>query len=513
LIVEELITILGLRQDPKAAGVASNFGTMLKGLAGFAATAGAALIGVTAAVRTYALGQSEAIDAMADFADVVGINVERLQELEYAQKLSGGTAESLRADIERLQETMVDARTGKFNEGLSQLGIAATDASGKVRTADELLVAIAKSMEGMSKQRQSQFAKALRITPDTLRLLQRGEAGIAGLSKEARSLGLILDRQAVEKSGQFGDALDRVKAITDAVGKSISVGLLPSMTLAAQGFADWVLLNREWISTGIKQVIDGVGQGFSMFGKVIKSIVGTISDFIGATSPLNENLDVTQAVAIATAVALGAMAIAALAATWPFLAITAAVVAVVVVLEDLYTAFTGGESVIGSWAKSFSEAYPNISGLLSLLGEFLGFIASKIPGALKALAGLMASQFDGVISAIETFVGLIESALSGIVKLSSAVMKVGKFLGAPLSFAANLGGNVAGMMSNQSVPAPAGVVSDAASRTVQGGDRNVTIQVNGAGDPRAVANEVVSRSGMGSTLQQSRPGMYGVGIG
>jgi hypothetical protein len=56
-------------------------------------------------------------------------------------------------------------------------------------------------------------------------------------------------------------------------------------------------------------------------------------------------------------------------------------------------------------------------------------------------------------------------------------------------------------------------VAASAARAGGGQAGNVTIQVNGAGDPAAVGNEVVRQSGLGESMQSVAPGLTGPQVG
>lgn len=512
MIVDELVTLLGLRQDPRAVGEAREFKGLLDGILKGAALLGTALAGAAKALQIYAARQAQAIDTGAEFAEMLGISYQRLQELEYAITLSGGSADVLRADLERLQEMMRNPATGDLNKGLVALGINVRDATGEFRAADDVLLDIAKRFETLSKPQQAQFARSLRLSPATVRLLQNGRKGLADLAKEARELGLVMDDTAAQKAARFGDSFDRVRAIVDAVGKSISVSLLPGLTDTADAFAEWVKRNREFIQSGVRQVVEGVGRGFEMIGDAVGTAWRWLQRFLPAGEQLNKTLDATQAIAIAVALAMASVAVAVLAATWPTLAVTAAIAALVLVVEDLYAWLNDGESIIGGWVQSFKDAYPELAEALTGLYNLLDSIGALVRGAL-----VEAFKFLGDIAM--TVLGTWVKALNVVLKTVNAIIGAVKSpdLG---QFGTTFGGAVPeGRPSIYASPeewaawrtrsaVPAGVAAGAA-RGGAGGDRNTTINVNGAGNPMAVADEVVRRGGLGETVQTNSPGMFG----
>lgn len=533
MIVDELVTLLGLETDPKAKGEASAFGKILGGVTAAAAAAGAALITVATAVQAYAMVQAEAIDKSGKMADAFGISFEAFQELEFAAKKSGAEVEEFRMDLENLSKTLDD------NDALKEMGISAKDATGKLRSTDAVLMDIAKKFEGMSKGEQNKFTDQLTLSPSALKLLQQGGAGLAKLRAEARSLGLVLDETAKIKAARFQSSLLNSRSVVDALGKSISVGLLPAMSDALDKFTGWISKNREFISGAITQVVEGVGLGFEMAGDAIEYVYDAIVKLIGPLDGFTEDLDLTQAIALTVAAAMAALAVATLAATWPFLLIGAAIAGVIVIVDDLYSAFTGGESVIGDWFDQFKSAFPEItSGLEKILG--------MVSGSASSIADDLVIGFKQILTfVVDVFAAIVDTVVSTMTAIDKIIGGANPFEVLPEMFKEqfdiifNLAGKYADKLvdsfkglfglgddaqpvapGEQGASAPAGSAANVPAAVMQGAGASApaqnntnTFNINGAGDPAAVANEVVKRGGLGQTLQQSSPGLTGPTVG
>ena len=518
-VVDELITLLGLKVDPKAEGEAQGFGKILGGVTQLAVAAGAALAATAGAVGAYAAKQAEAIDQSAKMADAFGLSFEAFQELEFAAQQSGAEVNEFRMDLENLAKRIADT------DALAELGIQARDSTGQLKSTEEVIGDIAKKFEGLSNAEQNRLTDQLGLSPSALKLFQQGGDGIQRLRDEAISLGLVLDENAKKKAAAFQGSLLRTRSVVDALGKSISVGLLPSMTEALDGFSSWVIANRAFISSAVTQVVEGVAKGFDLLGSALSYVGGLIMDFIGPIDGMVDGLDATQAIAILVAGALAAVAVSVIAATWPFIAAGAAIAAVVLIIEDLYAALTGGDSIIGGWVESFTSSYPEIAGVFGSILAFLGAIASFVGdvlvsvftnwgGAVLDTIGLVLGAFGDIIGAIEAIIGganPFEVLGDLFMKQVDRILNIAKTLGSGIldTFGGIFGGSSA-PASASSAPIPAGVIQSGASGT---SNQNTTINVNGAGNPNAVAQEVVNRGGLGQTLQQSKPGMRGPMVG
>lgn len=529
-IVDELVTLLGLEVDPKAEGQASSFGKILGGVTAAAAAAGAALVAASAAIGAYAAVQAEAIDKSGKMADAFGINFEAFQELEFAAQKSGAEVEEFRMDLENLSKTLDD------NDALKELGVNAKDATGKLRSTDAVLMDIAAKFETLSKGEQNKFTDKLGLSPSALKLLQQGGKGLAGLRQEARNLGLVLDETAKNKAARFQSSLLNSRSIVDALGKSISVGLLPAMADALDSFTGWISKNKEFISGSIKQVVEGVALGFEMVGDAASYVGEEILKLTGPLDGIVGPLDATQAIAIVVAIAMGALAIAAIAATWPFILMAAAIGGVILILDDLYSAFTGGTSIIGGWFDQFTEAFPAISAGLKSIGGVLGETTSSIADDLmqgaKQVLGFIADVVGAIIGMVTSTVKAIDKIIGG----ANPFVVLPEMFKEQFDIIFNLAGKYADKLvdsfkglfgmgeeeaaggTGSSAPVgskanvPAGVVQGANGGGGTQNNQNV-FNINGAGDPAAVANEVVKRGGLGQTLQQSSPGLSGPTVG
>lgn len=523
-VIDELITILGLRTDPQAEAAATSFGKILGGVTTAAAAVGAALVAASGAIGAYAIHQASAIDQAGKMADAFGISFEAFQELEFAAQKSGAEVEEFRTDLENLSKTLDD------NDALKEMGINAKDATGQLRSTDEVLMDIAKKFETMSKGEQNKFTDQLGLSPSALKVLQQGGKGLEDLRGEAQRLGLVLDTTAKEKAARFQGSLLNSRTVVDALGKSISVGLLPGMADALDAFTDWVGANRQFISSAITQVVAGVGMGFTMVGDAITFVYAQILKMTGPLDGLVEGLDATQAIAITVAIALAALAVAAIAATWPFLVMAAAIGAIVLVLDDLYSAFNGGESVIGSWVQSFMSAYPGITAgiqtIIDWIGRLMSFVSIGLVDAFRVAASVIGDVLGVITDTVANVMSAIEGVISGanpFAVLSDLFTKqfdiifdlakkyagrIGDFFGGIFSGDEQASGGA----SPSSAPSSAGVPAQVVAGAGGGGGaqtNNTTINVNGAGDPAAVGNAVVQKSGLGSSLQQSSPGLTG----
>lgn len=527
MIVDELVSLLGLDIDPKAEGTARRFGQMLGGVIGLALKAGAALTTAATGLQAYAAIQAKAIDDSATFATRIGTSYERLQELEYAAEAAGGSVDALRSDLDKLSKSWIGGRN--------------TDPADK-------LLRIAQRLQGMSGQRQRRWAEALGVSDETLLLIQKGREGIEQLTKRARELGLVMGETAVKRAREYRAAFLDMRRVVQSFGQEVSIGLLPNLTKIIKGFTEWVRVNREWLALKTQDFVKGVTGGFQLLGRVISWLWGLFEKLVGPVGEVVKQLDLSQPIMLAVASALGLLALASIAVAAPWLLWGAAIAALILLLDDLYAYLNGADSLIGRFIGSFQKAYPEISKAVT---QILDFIVNAFETFGVKMSGGFTDRFKAMAITALTFVTNLLDGIEGLLAANdpweylwqSFKKACDKILALAGDVAAKIGEKMLeglrkldpttwswfGLNSSAtptpqqfgpSVPLvpPGPMTAPVAPGLLQqqgfnGGTTNNTFNINGAKDPRAVGQEVMNRGGLGASLQQIRPGMLGPTVG
>jgi hypothetical protein len=398
-VVDELVTLLTLEDDAKNDKVAKEFEDNLADIQKTAIAVGAALVGVATATFLAVSKFAQGVDEGAKFAKSLDIAYDKLQELEYAQRKAGGSTDSLRNDLAKITQTMSSPIPGEFNQTLLTMGIRTRKANGDLKNADDIMGDLAKKFAKLGDKQAQQLGAKLGLSQGTIRMLQKGTASIEELRKEAHLLGGIIPAKTAEDAEKFGESMVETKTALGGVGADIGGQVLPALIDLVNTFKDFIVANRTFISAGIGTVLRAIVKGFSMFASIVLILVQALFallipvqlllrglDAIGLLSPIvtaaliamtaalvrmaiagragyivmllfSNTLKVaaviqgiTSAIIAMRTVAVPAflqMAAAAFAFVAPFLAIAAAIAAVILVLQDLWKFFSGGDSVTG----------------------------------------------------------------------------------------------------------------------------------------------------------------------
>lgn len=224
---------------------------------------GAAVAGLVGVLGVGQLGSMikttvDDMDAMSKAAQRVGVSVESLSALNYAGGLSGVQLEELTGGLTKLSVKMQEAVSGNKDAValFKDLGVAVTNSSGQLRSADDVFADVAEKFAGMADGAGKTafsvdiFGKSgARLVP----LLNGGAEGLANMRREAEQLGGIIDGKLAKQAEAFNDNLERLAITSAAAGRSIAGDLLPWLNEISESFlisiknseSFWEAINRK----------------------------------------------------------------------------------------------------------------------------------------------------------------------------------------------------------------------------------------------------------------------------
>lgn len=229
-------------------------------------------------------GQINALDELDEAAQKTGTTVEALSRLNYAAGMEG--VDDFTATMVKLNKSINDSLDPASEEAraLKAIGVSATDASGKVRGTDAVLMdvaeAFAQSEDGAGK---GAVAMALfgKQGAELIPFLNNGREGLEALGVEADRFGITASTKAAVAAGQFNDNLYRMGAVVRGAANDIAEGLAPTLATLTNKIADNVTkgdglaVTIRQIDTGLKLVISSGVIATGVFQAVGKMIGGT----------------------------------------------------------------------------------------------------------------------------------------------------------------------------------------------------------------------------------------------
>lgn len=259
-----------------------------------------ATLGLTsAALGAFFQGFADATGAIGDTAERTGISRERFQELSFAAKLTGSSAETLGGALQKMQINVGQATAGskELKDMFKGLGINIKDASGKLKSTDALFdtfVDRISKIKDPSLQAQAAVKIFGKSATELLPLIRGGGAGIKDMADEARRLGIVISDSAVREGENFGDTLDTIHAALGGVGNSIGSALVPQLNILGTKLIENIVKYRPQIEAfatafaadlpgNIEKVTGFIGDLYDGVQPLI-SLIGTLSDVFGGAN-------------------------------------------------------------------------------------------------------------------------------------------------------------------------------------------------------------------------------------
>lgn len=373
----------------------------------------------------------EAGDAMYDMSQRTGVAVESLAKFKKAASLSGTDLDAVAKALGKLSKGMYEAsQTGKgpTAEALKVLGVSATDAAGKLRSADAVLLDVATKFKTMPDGAQK-TALAMQLFgkagAEMIPMLNMGGDAIDKLKVKMTSA-------FAEKADQYSDKLTNLSGKVGSLGADIMIIALPALNKMADAMTALVDGFNK-LDPNIRGVIVAVALLAISFGGIIM-IVGALASAItaigtawaGMSAAIAGGTLASYIAGIATVIQLAftglltwltgtflptIIAIFSGPAGWTVLAVAAVVAMAIAFRKPI------GDFLAWAW-KGFTEGF----------GKIGNWLKTALVGAMTTAANMVKGVWNGLISGIQNmFQGFIRT-LANIV--NSARVRVNNVISA-----------------------------------------------------------------------------------
>jgi len=418
------------RMESEAAKSAKTLGDVKKEIAEAGKISGTALkaaaaaaAAMTAALTAAAVGFSKTADRIDKMSQSLSVSRDTFQKLDYVFQKNGASIDSFGSGIKSLQGQIkkTTETTDKQSTALGRLGISVTDANGKLKSQDDILLETLYAFngieEGVAKSSLAQeiFGKSAQ---DLMPLLNQEQGSIENLVKRAGELGLVLGDDAVNSGVALTDAITDLKTSGRALLNDAIAPLIPIITESINNFISWAKENDN-----LKNAISGIINVFKIMIPVLASATAGLAAFFVVAKGKAIILNLAKAFKLLTA-AIAANPIGAIAAL-----ITAVLIPAIICLYknwDKVVVFLQTTCVkIGSnlqiLASKISEAFTVAfnSAKIAALGLF-NAIVKKVLGGVAKLLNVMGKlpfvgeMFDNAALAVRGFSSDIENNINAI---------------------------------------------------------------------------------------------------
>ena len=418
-------------------GTAGRVSGGLKGLAGAAGGLGGALgalvpLATGAGLITLAKNSMDNAANMFDLSQKTGVSVEALSRFSKAAKVSGTDVEGVTKALVKLSKGLVEAKNGQgqAGEALKSMGISATDASGKLKDTDQIMLEISNKFKAMPNGAEK-TALALQLFgrsgADLIPMLNMGGEAIG-------KFGAMTTKYA-EDANKGSDAMVTLQGKVGMLGGKLAVVLLPSITAITESLVK-LLDGFNALPGPIQGLIVGVGllaisfvalapaiTALASLGPIIAGlkIGATIAGWAGAIGPAITAISAAFSglLAFLTGTLLpGLIAFFSGPVGWTVLAV-AAVVAMAIAFRKPLTDFA---LWLVSWGKPVGQFFKGLwSGTVETAKAAAAAVKSVFVGMAAAIKGVMNGVLRGVFNSVNGAINNINFLINRANALSAKV--------------------------------------------------------------------------------------------
>tara|TARA_R110000751_G_scaffold299695_4_gene411063 strand:- start:9927 stop:11306 length:1380 start_codon:yes stop_codon:yes gene_type:complete len=377
--IGELFVQLGVKTDSKPL---QNFKRSIVGLRQNLILVQAAAAAAVFGLSKFAGGTIDATAAIVNISKQTGLAVDKLQRLQQAGQLADITltADQLANSIANVQKNIAAIKLGQGDvSGFGFLNI-----SPENKDAFEVLEDVRESIKGLDNATAVNLISKIGLSPQFINVLRLSK-------KEFKSLGdnKFLSKQQRKDILDLGTAFKALQLRLGALKDQAVAKIAPKLQGLVDGFFNWMKLNGAAVINAISGIASVFGTFLSVVGNAV-AIVGTlVSSIFGAAGGLK---------ALAGIIAI---------ITVSFSPLVAAAVGLLLVLDDIATFLSGGESITGDVFNAVSDSVDFLVGKLSALEQMLININ-------QFFANLFAGSFNvNISSAVDDAIKSVSDAISG----------------------------------------------------------------------------------------------------
>lgn len=416
--------------------------------------------------------------SQADAARGIGTSAQAMREWTHVAEASGLPAEVMSSALQTLSQNMrsVQMGNGDMAYAFRRLHVPIRDANRNLRDTSDVMAEAGVAITSIANPtRRARLAVQVfgEAGRQLVPIFEQGATSIQGMRDEVREL-LGGNMQEMEAQSRLVRAeTARLNLSMEAFSNTVVLQLLPVYRYIMQGVTGIVRVLKNWSQ-----------ETYIVNGLMVAAIPVLIALFY--------QLGVAMLASFGPAL----LAIA------PFVV---GLAALVLVADELFALFNGGDSLIGRFIDSLlgvGEAQQVVQDLKRFYDELIGVVADGIEITVNSVSYL----FSGLVRAGEFVLGII-SRVAGAIR---SIPGVGRLLGALGVGSSASTGNIP-QQATRGFIAPSSLVAGGARGRATSIDArtNANITIQGTSDPETTANLVATRLREESEagVQRIRPGL------
>lgn len=399
-----------------AQAVTSSLKRMVAGLASIAAVKRAFSAIISTATE---------MDALANSAAAVGASAAGMARLAYATDLAGVNAAEMDSALKGIRQSAAQAAAG-IGAGVKawkMIGISTRDENGNLKDTTKLIDELGAKFATMDEGRAQALGKLLKMTPAVISALRSGMMDYAHEFDQALGSMTPTFDEAVKAAQRLHSAQSRLQRIMALLWQGIASRFFEPFAKEFDSLRQTIIINQGALvrfGAAVLQPLALLLSGFAAAVGVVSNALTVLTGVFDALGPVSQTVIQTLlwgAAAYALALHKVTLAQIAAAATNPFVLIGAAIVAVLLLLDDFATAMRGGKTYF-NWDPAI-KIFKSLGEWGAKIEEWIKALPDKITGALADIWATLKSWWTTAIdwmakkwdSFIQTVTGWMPDAL------------------------------------------------------------------------------------------------------
>lgn len=245
---------------------------------------------LASAIKEVVLNAAQGADDIATLSKQLSISTESVQEFQYAADLIDVSVEDLSKGLSKTTKAIGEATSANqdYISVADGVNVSIKDQNGNLLSSEEVFYSVIDAIGGMSSETEKNIAAQEifgKSYQDLLPLIDGGSDALKQYSDQAKSMGLILDTDALNSLNGLQDSFDTFKATARAAGMAIISEVAPQITAALQSidvqsiidsvtnFVNWIFENKDTIIAAITGIATAM---------VVWNIASTINTVVEA---------------------------------------------------------------------------------------------------------------------------------------------------------------------------------------------------------------------------------------
>lgn len=386
--VTELLGYIGLDVDDASFNEAEqSVKDVTKVMAGLITVAASAATAVTGAAYAMVNDFANTATEIDQLTKRLNVNAEAFQATAFAAKSFGIEQDQLADGMKELSMRAGEfALDGKANaDAFGEIGITQAQVKQYGNNIEGLFRLVRNKLSEVKEQGKRQFlADALfggGLADVGGEFFSQTSEKIAALQKQARESGLVISQENLDMAREYTSEMDSLQARIKGLWNIVASRLLPIFTRITRQMKEFFDLHGDEIVNGLTAAINGLITAIKYLG-VAAAIAMPYLIGSAAIASWVKLIALTKTLTGAfLAMRTGALLAWAAAAAGPVL-VGLAIGALILAIQDVYTYFTGGDSVTGRIIESFKGMDTSIRGIWDGLVDYIIGALGRIDKAI-----------------------------------------------------------------------------------------------------------------------------------